>query len=58
MANDAATLAGYGRFLEAFARRVVADAAKPEKRLLEQRVDRTYFLASTRDRCPSSLGTR
>ena len=31
LANDAATLAKYGRFLEAIGRRVVADARRPQR---------------------------
>ena len=56
IANDAATLGKYGRFLEAIGRRVAASAGNAERRLLEQRLERAYVAAIVPDRCPTSAG--
>jgi hypothetical protein len=54
LANDFDTLRTYGRFLEAIGRRIIANAADPDRSVLEPRLQRAYSAIITLpDRCRS-----
>ena len=52
LAGDFDTLRTYGRFLEEIGRRMIANAAEPDRRALEERLQRAYSAMMTLpDRC-------